>query len=492
MSTRMLESIADARLRTPVRRVRRLPVGGAEVSTDAGTERFDAVVLACHSDQSLALLADPSDDEREVLGAIRYQPNRAVLHTDARVLPRRRRAWAAWNYERAPGDGDDERGGLPALPAQPAAAAAVHDAGDRLAESRPRARGRDRCTASSTTRIRSSTAPPSPPRRACRRCRAARHLVLRRLDAATAFTRTAWPPASRSADAHRARSAAERRGGRERRAGSDDGQPRRRCSASARSATRACARCATPSPTRPTSCCCRCARCAEQPAPALARNRFGLLSFHDADHGDGRADSLAWLDDLLAAEGIADANGEVWLHCYPRVLGFTFKPVSFWYCHRADGSLAAVVVEVNNTFGERHCYLLRGAELAFGREMRAAKALPRLAVLRRRRRLPLPLPAHRPASGRRAGAYEAARTVARIDHHDGHGLLLQTSVSGELAPLSARARRPRAFVSAVADAGRRRPHPLAGAEALVQARAVLQQAGRADIVHQPLSERAGR
>jgi predicted NAD/FAD-binding protein len=98
---RMLDSIADARLRTPVRRVRRLPAG-AEISTDAGSERFDAVVMACHSDQSLALLADPSPGEREVLGAIRYHANRAVLHTDSRLLPRRRRAWAAWNYERAP------------------------------------------------------------------------------------------------------------------------------------------------------------------------------------------------------------------------------------------------------------------------------------------------------------------------------------------------------------------------------------------------------
>ncbi len=99
--TRMLASIADARLKTPVRRVRRLPAGGVELSTDAGTERFDGVVLACHSDQALALLADPTAAERDVLGAIRYHPNRAVLHTDAGVLPRRRKAWAAWNYERA-------------------------------------------------------------------------------------------------------------------------------------------------------------------------------------------------------------------------------------------------------------------------------------------------------------------------------------------------------------------------------------------------------
>jgi predicted NAD/FAD-binding protein len=104
--TRLLARIEDARLNTPVRAVRRLPPGegqaGVMVHTDAGAERYDEVVLACHSDQSLALLADATPPERAVLGAIRYHPNRAVLHTDPAVLPRRRRAWAAWNYERAP------------------------------------------------------------------------------------------------------------------------------------------------------------------------------------------------------------------------------------------------------------------------------------------------------------------------------------------------------------------------------------------------------
>ena len=103
---KMLESIPDARLDSGVRRVARIPGDGSStagvlVTTDAGTERFDDVVMACHSDQSLALLEAPTRAEREVLGAIRYQPNRAVLHTDATMLPRRRRAWAAWNHERA-------------------------------------------------------------------------------------------------------------------------------------------------------------------------------------------------------------------------------------------------------------------------------------------------------------------------------------------------------------------------------------------------------
>jgi predicted NAD/FAD-binding protein len=98
---KMLPRIADTRLATPVRAIHR-SADGAQVLTDTGGERFDEVVLACHSDQSLALLGEGATaDEREVLGAIRYHRNRAVLHTDTSVLPTRRSAWAAWNYERA-------------------------------------------------------------------------------------------------------------------------------------------------------------------------------------------------------------------------------------------------------------------------------------------------------------------------------------------------------------------------------------------------------
>lgn len=155
---------------------------------------------------------------------------------------------------------------------------------------------------------------------------------------------------------------------------------------------------------------------------ALPRNRAGAISFHDRDHGDGRDDALAWLDETLRTEGITDADGEVWLHCYPRVLGYVFKPVSFWYCHRADGQLRAVLVEVNNTFGERHCYLLDAP--AWGREMEARKVFhvsPFCAVEGHYRFRFLLAP-------------ERARTVVRIDYEDAQGALLRTSVSGHLVP----------------------------------------------------------
>ncbi len=87
--------------------VRSLESAGGEVhvETDRGVETFDAAVLAVHSNQALRLLGDPTPLERQVLGAIRYQRNEAVVHTDRSVLPRRRLAWASWNYYRAPDSG---------------------------------------------------------------------------------------------------------------------------------------------------------------------------------------------------------------------------------------------------------------------------------------------------------------------------------------------------------------------------------------------------
>jgi predicted NAD/FAD-binding protein len=92
--------VPDKRLATPVTGIRR-DAHGVWLVSAGRLERFDKVVLACHSDQSLALLSDASPLERATLGAIRYQPNHAVLHTDTSVLPKKRRAWAAWNYQRA-------------------------------------------------------------------------------------------------------------------------------------------------------------------------------------------------------------------------------------------------------------------------------------------------------------------------------------------------------------------------------------------------------
>jgi predicted NAD/FAD-binding protein len=106
---KLLAGIPQRRLATPVRAVSR-QTGGARairLDTDGGSEYVDHVVLACHSDQSLDLLTDSSDGERAMLSAIRYQPNRAVLHTDASCLPANRKAWSAWNYQGRGGNTSD-------------------------------------------------------------------------------------------------------------------------------------------------------------------------------------------------------------------------------------------------------------------------------------------------------------------------------------------------------------------------------------------------
>ena len=89
----------DLRLNAPVRRVERLAGGGVAVDAEGcETEYFDEVVIAAHSDQALAMIADPTQAEREVLGAMRYERNEAALHTDASLMPRRKGAWASWNF----------------------------------------------------------------------------------------------------------------------------------------------------------------------------------------------------------------------------------------------------------------------------------------------------------------------------------------------------------------------------------------------------------
>jgi len=91
--------VANKHLRTPVLSVER-DADGVTLHTVSGSERFDQVVLACHADQALQTLAAPSADEQSVLSAIRFQDNLAVLHTDTSVMPDRKLAWAAWNYQR--------------------------------------------------------------------------------------------------------------------------------------------------------------------------------------------------------------------------------------------------------------------------------------------------------------------------------------------------------------------------------------------------------
>lgn len=150
----------------------------------------------------------------------------------------------------------------------------------------------------------------------------------------------------------------------------------------------------------------------------IPTNRWGLASFHFRDHGarDG-SHPLEWIRQLLAREGIA-ADGEVWLHCFPRVLGYVFNPVSFWFCEDRAGRLRAVLAEVNNTFGERHSYLLAGDTLETRKVFHVSPFFP--------------------VAGRYRFAFTAdsERHVARIDYLDDAGPQLLTSISGHATPLT--------------------------------------------------------
>ncbi|MBH9551696.1 DUF1365 domain-containing protein [Inhella gelatinilytica] len=170
-----------------------------------------------------------------------------------------------------------------------------------------------------------------------------------------------------------------------------------------------------------------------RPEPALHRNRRAWVSFHDADHGEGGEDALAWCEALLEREGIDGVDGEIWLQCFPRVAGHAFKPVSFWYCERRDGTVRAVLAEVHNTFGERHVYLLEGEGLAYGAEVQARKVFHVSPFAKVQGQ-------YRFRFHRRTGS--DARCIARIDLDDDSGrALLQTSIAGQLEPLSAAALR---------------------------------------------------
>jgi DUF1365 family protein len=173
----------------------------------------------------------------------------------------------------------------------------------------------------------------------------------------------------------------------------------------------------------------------------LARNRRGLLSFHDRDYAPDGGDPVAWIDATLRAHGVDDADGELWLQTMPRVLGYVFNPVSFWFCERADGALRAVLCDVRNTFGERHFYLLdTGAPIAPGQVLEAAKVFHVSPFCEARGRYRFRFERGLAADGR------TAWHAARIDYHDEHGLLLRTSLGGLARPLD-RAGAVRAFLA---------------------------------------------
>ena len=159
-------------------------------------------------------------------------------------------------------------------------------------------------------------------------------------------------------------------------------------------------------------------------------DRGNLLSFHQKDHGprDG-SPLLPWIRALLRERGLPD-DGEIVLQAFPRVLGYVFNPVSFWFCHEAGGRLIAVLAEVNNTFGGHHDYLLHnpdGSPLHDGQVLHAGKAF------------------HVSPFCEVTGTYRfrfherRGRPLACIDYDDGEGALLRTAIGGRRLGWSNRA-----------------------------------------------------
>lgn len=151
--------------------------------------------------------------------------------------------------------------------------------------------------------------------------------------------------------------------------------------------------------------------------------RFNLLSFQPRDHGDKSGASLLMqVRSDLDEAGIDDADGPIRLLTMPRLLGFVFNPISVYYCHRADGGLAAVVYEVSSTFGERRSYVLRADGDRF--EQRCDKTLHVSPFMRMN--MTYAFRGHDPAE----------RLTLGIDGHDPEGLLIATAMSGERRDLT--------------------------------------------------------
>jgi uncharacterized protein len=156
----------------------------------------------------------------------------------------------------------------------------------------------------------------------------------------------------------------------------------------------------------------------------LSFNCFNLLSVHDKDYGDGTSTPLHWIENILRTENLTDADGEIWLQTFPRVLGYVFNPVSFFFCHRADGALRAVLCEVSNTFGERHCYLLDPAKPIVNEDEISARKVFHVSPF-------CEITGNYRFQFKRTQQPDGSeRTLARIDYHDTAGPLLLTNISG--------------------------------------------------------------
>lgn len=164
------------------------------------------------------------------------------------------------------------------------------------------------------------------------------------------------------------------------------------------------------------------------PSRLFSIDRWNLFSLYRRDYGLRNGSDLdSWIRSLLRREGLSNVDGEVVLQTFPRVLGYAFNPVSFWLCHDREGLLRAVLVEVNNTFGEHHTYLLskpNGAAIVDADWLETEKHFHVSPFLK--------------IDGRYRFRFKVntKKSAIRIDHHNADGEMLRTSIVGHAAPIS--------------------------------------------------------
>jgi len=163
----------------------------------------------------------------------------------------------------------------------------------------------------------------------------------------------------------------------------------------------------------------------------LKLDRPGLVSFRRADHGDRDGSDLkSWLRNILYGHGLGEiCDGDIVLMTMPRMLGYVFNPVSFWFCRDRSGALSAVLCEVSNTFGESHCYLVHHAD---ARPLRPHEWLEGRKVFHVSPFLPIE------GSYRFRFRLDDKSAHVDVNYHDAEGLMLATSVSGRREPLTDR------------------------------------------------------
>ena len=164
-------------------------------------------------------------------------------------------------------------------------------------------------------------------------------------------------------------------------------------------------------------------------AHLMAVDRAGPVSFYRNDHGDRKGGDLGqWLKGLLEQHGLGDRAGKVFILCMPRILGYVFNPVSFWFCLDGDDNLGAVLCEVNNTFGETHSYICA---------MDGKKPIGHTDWFEAKKEFHVSPFLERSGKYRFKFKVEEKNIAVRIDHYDEKGdLALRTSISGNLSPLN--------------------------------------------------------